>query len=184
MAQCAPPSRGGAEPFDREGRIVVRGKVDQGLLEELLEHLYFALAPPHDDHGREKFGESYATGFLRRCDERNLRLYVASLTGWSVLDQILAILASILVFKIGLELFYKASHGLKDRSVPEEGERNREIMEWHLSRFVDFHDIKTRRSGGGSTRSSTSSWIDPPQFRSPTTSRTTSRRTGGTSSPR
>ena len=75
-------------------------------------------------------------------------LYVASLTGWSVLDPILALLVSVLVFKMGLELFYKASQGLMDRSAPEEEARIREIMEGHQSQFVDFHDVKTRRSGG------------------------------------
>jgi cation diffusion facilitator family transporter len=75
-------------------------------------------------------------------------LYIANLTGWSVLDPILAILVSVLVFKMGLEIFYKASHSLMDRSAPEEEARIREIMERHLSQFVDFHDVKTRRSGG------------------------------------
>lgn len=75
-------------------------------------------------------------------------LYVASLTGWTVLDPILAILVSVLVFKMGLELFSKASQGLMDRSAPEEEARIREIMEGHQSLFVDFHNVKTRRSGG------------------------------------
>ena len=75
-------------------------------------------------------------------------LYVASLTGWSVLDPILAMLVSILVFKMGLGLFYKAAQGLMDRSALEEEAGIREIMEGHQSLFVDFHDVKTRRSGG------------------------------------
>jgi cation diffusion facilitator family transporter len=75
-------------------------------------------------------------------------LYVASLTGWSVLDPILAMLVSVLVFKMGLELVYKASQGLMDRSAPEAEAKIREIMERHQSLFVDYHDVKTRRSGG------------------------------------
>ncbi len=75
-------------------------------------------------------------------------LYVASLTGWSVLDPILAMLVSVLVFKMGLELVFKASQGLMDRSAPEEEAKIREIMERHQSLFVDYHDVKTRRSGG------------------------------------
>jgi len=75
-------------------------------------------------------------------------LYIANLTGWSVLDPILAILVSVPVCKMGLERFYKAAHGLMDRSAPEEEARIREIMERHQSQFVDFHDVKTRRSGG------------------------------------
>jgi divalent metal cation (Fe/Co/Zn/Cd) transporter len=49
---------------------------------------------------------------------------------------------------MGLELFYKASQGLMDRSAPEEEEKIREIMEGHQSMFVDYHNVKTRRSGG------------------------------------
>jgi cation diffusion facilitator family transporter len=75
-------------------------------------------------------------------------LYVANLSGWDVLDPILAILVAVLIFKIGLELFYKASHELMDRSAPEEEARIREIMEGHQSQFLDFHDVKTRKSGG------------------------------------
>ncbi len=75
-------------------------------------------------------------------------LYVASLTGWSVLDPILALLVSALVFKMGVELVFKASQGLMDRSAPEAEEKIREIMERHQSLFVDYHDVKTRRSGG------------------------------------
>jgi len=75
-------------------------------------------------------------------------LYVASITGWSLLDPVLAMLVSVLVFKMGLELFYKASQGLMDRSAPEEEARIREIMERHQSLFVDYHNVKTRRSGG------------------------------------
>lgn len=75
-------------------------------------------------------------------------LYVASLTGWSVLDPILALLVSVLVFKMGVELVYKASQGLMDRSAPEAEAKIREIMESHQSQFVDYHDVKTRRSGG------------------------------------
>jgi len=75
-------------------------------------------------------------------------LYVASITGWSLLDPVLAMLVSVLVFKMGLELFYKASQGLMDRSAPEEEEKIREIMEGHQSLFVDYHNVKTRRSGG------------------------------------
>lgn len=75
-------------------------------------------------------------------------LYIANLTGWSMLDPILAIFVSVMVFKMGLEIFYKASHSLMDRLAPEEEARIREIIVRHQSQFVDFHDVKTRRSGG------------------------------------
>jgi len=68
-----------SEPFDRDGGIAAKGIVDQGLLDELLGHPYFARSPPKTT-GREEFGESYATVFLRRCEERRLGLEDAAAT--------------------------------------------------------------------------------------------------------
>ena len=68
-----------SEPFDRDGRIAAKGKVDQGLLDELLGYPYFARSPPKTT-GREEFGEAYATGFLRRGEERRLGLEDAAAT--------------------------------------------------------------------------------------------------------
>jgi anhydro-N-acetylmuramic acid kinase len=62
-----------SEPFDRDGGIAAKGEADQTLLEELMGHPYFAMGPPKTT-GREEFGESYATEFLRRCEERKLGL--------------------------------------------------------------------------------------------------------------
>jgi len=75
-------------------------------------------------------------------------LYLAGLTGWSMLDPVLAIMVSVLVFKMGVELVYKAGQGLMDRSAPEEEARIKGLLKEHQSQFVDFHDVKTRRSGG------------------------------------
>jgi anhydro-N-acetylmuramic acid kinase len=41
--------------FDRDGALAARGEVDEKLLEELLQHPYFA-APPPKTTGREEFG--------------------------------------------------------------------------------------------------------------------------------
>ena len=68
-----------SEPFDRGGRIAAEGRVDQVLLDELLSHPYFDRSPPKTT-GREEFGESYATDFLRRCEERKLGLEDAAAT--------------------------------------------------------------------------------------------------------
>ena len=62
-----------SEPFDRDGEIAASGTADMDLIEELLGHTYFAMSPPKTT-GREKFGESYATEFMRRCEERGLGL--------------------------------------------------------------------------------------------------------------
>jgi anhydro-N-acetylmuramic acid kinase len=68
-----------SEPFDRDGGIAAKGNVDQGLLDELLSHPHFARSPPKTT-GRKEFGKSYATDFLRRCEERKLGLEDAAAT--------------------------------------------------------------------------------------------------------
>ncbi|MGD2201365.1 MAG: cation diffusion facilitator family transporter [Candidatus Bathyarchaeota archaeon] len=75
-------------------------------------------------------------------------LYLANLTGWDLMDPVLALLVSGLVFKMGVGLVYGAAQNLMDRSAPEEEAKIREVLTLHESRFVDFHEIKTRRSGG------------------------------------
>lgn len=51
--------------FDRNGAIAARGRVDEGVLAELLADPFFA-APPPRSTGRERFGD----GFARRLHER------------------------------------------------------------------------------------------------------------------
>lgn len=65
-----------------------------------------------------------------------------------ILDPILALIVSVLVFKMGAELVYKAGRELMDESCPEEEEKVRIVMDRHQHQFVDYHDLKTRKSGG------------------------------------
>jgi len=74
-------------------------------------------------------------------------LFVARLTGWTILDPLLALAVAALVFKIGIELLLKAGNGLLDQSCPEGEKKIGEILRLHEPRFIDYHDIKTRRSG-------------------------------------
>ena len=74
-------------------------------------------------------------------------LLVADYTGWALMDPLLALLVSVLVLRMGLGLVLRSSQGLMDQSCPEEEAKIREVLERHRSSFVDFHDIKTRRSG-------------------------------------
>ncbi|MDR0786363.1 MAG: anhydro-N-acetylmuramic acid kinase [Gemmatimonadota bacterium] len=46
--------------FDRDGLLAARGNVDETLVEELLQHPYFDLAPPKST-GRELFGQALVT---------------------------------------------------------------------------------------------------------------------------
>jgi len=74
-------------------------------------------------------------------------LILAKFTGWAFLDSALAIGVAGLLAKMGIDLIRKSSPGLMDQSCPEEEARIIEILKKHDGLFVDFHDIKTRRSG-------------------------------------
>jgi len=74
-------------------------------------------------------------------------LWVAQLTGWAILDPVIALLISALVLKMGVELVLGSSRGLMDDHVPEVEEEIMILLQGHKSQFVDFHDVKTRRSG-------------------------------------
>jgi len=74
-------------------------------------------------------------------------LLVAKFTEWAFLDSALAIGVALLLVKMGFDLIRKSSTGLMDQSCPEEEARIIEILKKHDGLFVDFHDIKTRRSG-------------------------------------
>jgi anhydro-N-acetylmuramic acid kinase len=54
------------KPFDRDGSIAVSGRVLKGVVERLLQELFFRQRPPKTA-GREEFGREFAQEFLRTC---------------------------------------------------------------------------------------------------------------------
>ncbi len=56
---------GGREAFDRGGRRAARGRVDAGLLRDLLRHPFLRRRPPRSS-GREEFGGRFVAGLRRR----------------------------------------------------------------------------------------------------------------------
>jgi anhydro-N-acetylmuramic acid kinase len=60
---------GGREEFDRDGRLAASGRVDEGLLAELLQDPYFS-APPPKSTGRERYGVQYAAEMRRAGQAR------------------------------------------------------------------------------------------------------------------
>jgi anhydro-N-acetylmuramic acid kinase len=69
---------GGAETFDRNGTRAATGRVDPGLVAELLRHPFFDLSPPKST-GREAFGDVFVRPLLGRYVGREADL-LASLT--------------------------------------------------------------------------------------------------------
>ena len=73
-------------------------------------------------------------------------LFVAQVTGWGFVDSILAFMVAVLIVKMGAELVLKASSRLMDQSCREE-EKIIEILGRHSFQFIEFHNLKTRRTG-------------------------------------
>ncbi len=74
-------------------------------------------------------------------------LFVAQLTGWGFLDSLLAFVVAALVVRMGVKLVLKASNRLMDQSCVMEEEKIIEVLARHTFRFIDFHNLKTRRHG-------------------------------------
>ena len=74
-------------------------------------------------------------------------LFVSQLTGWTQADPVIALLVSVLILRMGGQIILKSSRGLMDDHCPETEEKIEALLDRHRSEFVDYHDIKTRRSG-------------------------------------
>jgi cation diffusion facilitator family transporter len=74
-------------------------------------------------------------------------LIIIQFTGWQFMDSILAFVIAVLIARMGIGLIVKASQPLMEQSCKEEEKKIREVMLRHKYRFIDFHDMKTRRNG-------------------------------------
>jgi cation diffusion facilitator family transporter len=74
-------------------------------------------------------------------------LYFSQLTGWIQADAIIALAVSVLIMRMGAVIILKSSRVLMDDHCPETEEKIEALLDRHRSSFVDYHDIKTRRSG-------------------------------------
>ena len=74
-------------------------------------------------------------------------LFISQLTGWTQADPVIALLVSVLILRMGADIILKSSRGLMDDHCPETEEKIEALLDRHRSSFVDYHDIKTRRSG-------------------------------------
>lgn len=74
-------------------------------------------------------------------------LFIGQMLKIPVLDPLMALAVSVIVIKMGWEMVYKAGRGLMDESCPEAEEKIRAVMDGHQHQFIDYHDLKTRKSG-------------------------------------
>jgi len=74
-------------------------------------------------------------------------LFVAKMTGWSIMDPLLALFVSGIVLKMGKEVILKSGNGLMDRYSPEVEVKIQELLNQHKPNFIDYHNLRTRSSG-------------------------------------
>ncbi|MBZ4688022.1 MAG: hypothetical protein PWQ96_1928 [Clostridia bacterium] len=77
-----------------------------------------------------------------------LGLVAIQITGYHWLDPVFAIFVALLIIKASIKLFKEAFLPLLDVKLPESEETAiKEIIERHSAWFVDFHELRTRKSG-------------------------------------
>lgn len=74
-------------------------------------------------------------------------LFIVSLTGWSIVDSLLAFIVAILIIRMGAGLVIKSSAHLMDNSYKADEAKIQEILLRHKYQLIDFHELKTRRNG-------------------------------------
>lgn len=75
-------------------------------------------------------------------------LLLLKLTGLNILDPIVAILVALLIIKESWQLCSSAFKPLLDARLPDEQEAViKEVIEKYNGRIVEFHDLRTRKSG-------------------------------------
>lgn len=74
-------------------------------------------------------------------------LFIAQLTGLDFVDSIMGLIVAVIIVRMGGGLILKASNRLMDQSCANEEKMIMEILEDHQFHFMDFHDLRSRRSG-------------------------------------
>ncbi len=74
-------------------------------------------------------------------------LAIVQITGWQIMDALLAFVVAILIARMGIGLILRSLQRLMDQSCVEEEAAILSVLEEHKSRFIEFHDLKTRRQG-------------------------------------
>ena len=74
-------------------------------------------------------------------------LYIGKWLGMPIVDPIMAMIVALMVLRMGLGLIRKSEGGLMDESCKETEQEIKRIMDMHNKNFVDYHNLKTRKSG-------------------------------------
>lgn len=73
---------------------------------------------------------------------------VVGLTGWHVLDPIMALLVAANITRVGVSLMRRSMLGLLDTALPAEVQQEiRKVLDRHRENGIEFHALRTRESG-------------------------------------
>jgi cation diffusion facilitator family transporter len=76
---------------------------------------------------------------------------LVALTGWNILDPIVALLVAINVIWTGIKLLRQTSLGLLDTALPKEDQaRIQQILDPYRAQDIDFHAMRSRMAGSRS----------------------------------
>ena len=73
-------------------------------------------------------------------------LFLAEITGWYILDPVLALIVAVLLIRMAYSVLAKTCRDLMDHSCPESESMIERVLEEHGG-FLQYHDLKTRRVG-------------------------------------
>ncbi len=77
-----------------------------------------------------------------------IALIIVRLTGFSLLDPIVAILVALIIIKVAYDITKKSFGGLMDASLPEEEENAlKKCIAEHRGQIIGYHKLRTRKSG-------------------------------------
>jgi cation diffusion facilitator family transporter len=77
-----------------------------------------------------------------------LGIALVKLTGWTILDPLIAIAVAINIIVTGWKLFYETASGLLDRSLPEDEQQLLEqLLAARTTEEIRFHALRTRVAG-------------------------------------
>ena len=74
-------------------------------------------------------------------------LAIVQITGWQIMDALLAFVVAILIARMGIGLILRSLQRLMDQSCVEEEAAIISVLEEHKLSIIEFHDLKTRRHG-------------------------------------
>ncbi|MFC4025057.1 anhydro-N-acetylmuramic acid kinase [Oceanobacillus longus] len=74
----------GKSTYDKNGQIAYKGKINQALLDQLVNHNYFSMNPPKTT-GRELFGKSFVTAIFNDFGDIDSADLVTTVTEWTAL---------------------------------------------------------------------------------------------------